>query len=282
VEVPPPPQDTTPPATTIDSGPTGTVSTSSATFAFSSSEANSTFECSVDGAAFEVCTSPREYANLSEGSHTFSVRATDVAGNVDATPASRTWTVDATVTQSISISSTADTKIAERASNTNYGGANTVGVDGDEPTGSGRDVYSLLRWNLSSIPAGATISSVSVTLNVTNPSPETYQAYELERPWVESSATWLLYAAGQPWEVAGAKGSLDRSAQPAGAVTPSAKGKQSFSLSPALVQAWVDDPANNQGIVIADTVNTDGFDFSTREASNAGLRPQLQVTYTAP
>jgi hypothetical protein len=89
-----PPPDITAPETTLDSGPSGTVSSSSASFAFSSSEANSTFECSLDGGAFALCTSPKSYTNLSNGSHTFSVRATDAAGNTDATPASRTFTVD--------------------------------------------------------------------------------------------------------------------------------------------------------------------------------------------
>ncbi len=37
---------------------------------------------------------PVSYTGLSQGAHTFQVRATDTAGNVDATPASRTWTVD--------------------------------------------------------------------------------------------------------------------------------------------------------------------------------------------
>jgi subtilisin family serine protease len=83
-----------PPETTIDSGPTGTVTIGSATFEFSSSEANSTFECSLDAALFSTCSSPRSYAGLAEGSHIFEVRATDAAGNTDATPANRTWTVD--------------------------------------------------------------------------------------------------------------------------------------------------------------------------------------------
>jgi hypothetical protein len=87
-------QDTTPPETSIDSGPSATVSATSASFGFSSSEANSTFECSLDGASFSSCASPQSYASLANGSHTFSVRATDAAGNVDATPATRTWSVD--------------------------------------------------------------------------------------------------------------------------------------------------------------------------------------------
>jgi hypothetical protein len=89
------PADTTPPETTIDSGPSGTVTSTSASFTFSSSEAGSAFECRLDGAAWSACTSPRSYSALAAATHTFEVRARDGAGNLDATPASRTWTVQA-------------------------------------------------------------------------------------------------------------------------------------------------------------------------------------------
>ncbi len=84
--------DTVAPDTTDLNGPTGSVSSTSATFTFNSTETPSTFQCQLDGAGFGSC--PAGYTGLSQGSHTFSVRAVDAAGNQDATPATRTWTVD--------------------------------------------------------------------------------------------------------------------------------------------------------------------------------------------
>lgn len=90
---PPPPGDTTPPETTITSGPPASSTSTSASFAFTSTEANSTFQCSLDGAARAGCTSPQGYAGLTVASHSFSVWATDPAGNTDPTPATQTWSV---------------------------------------------------------------------------------------------------------------------------------------------------------------------------------------------
>jgi len=86
--------DTSPPDTTIDSGPSGPTGSTSATFAFSASKPGSTFECLLDAGAFGPCGSPHSYTALSQGSHSFSVRAQDPAGNTDQSPATRTWTVD--------------------------------------------------------------------------------------------------------------------------------------------------------------------------------------------
>lgn len=88
--------DDVPPETTITSGPSGTVKGASATFGFASSEPGSTFQCRLDSATFGPCSSPKSYANLPDGNHTFRVRAIDPGGNLDPTPAVRSWTVDTT------------------------------------------------------------------------------------------------------------------------------------------------------------------------------------------
>src|SRR3954464_9831749 len=86
--------DTTAPNTSITANPADPTTSTSASFSFTSTEGSSTFECQIDGGGYSSCTSPKSYSSLSEGSHTFLVRATDVAGNTDGSAASYTWTVD--------------------------------------------------------------------------------------------------------------------------------------------------------------------------------------------
>jgi hypothetical protein len=89
--------DTVAPNTSIIDKPKDPSNNASPSFSFSSNEAGSTFECKLDNeASYSACNSPKALSTLSDGSHTFSVRAKDVVGNVDQSPASYTWTVDTT------------------------------------------------------------------------------------------------------------------------------------------------------------------------------------------
>jgi hypothetical protein len=90
--------DTQAPNATITSGPSGPTNDSTPTFAFSSSQSGSTFQCRLDSAAFAPCSGPAATHTpatpLAEGAHTFEVRAVDAAGNVDPSPAARSFSVD--------------------------------------------------------------------------------------------------------------------------------------------------------------------------------------------
>jgi hypothetical protein len=88
--------DTAAPDTTLTATPPAVTNSPGASFGFAASEAASTFECTLDGGGFAPCTSPQNYSGLAGGNHTFQVRATDPAGNIDPTPASFAWTIDTT------------------------------------------------------------------------------------------------------------------------------------------------------------------------------------------
>jgi hypothetical protein len=175
--------DITPPDTTITSGPTGTVSTATATFDFTATEAGSTFACTLDGNAPTPCTTGVTYADLTEGSHTFTVTATDAANNTDPTPATRTWTINTTPSAGI-VRQTTSTTVATTASN-----LATVST----PAGTAaNDVLvacvTLNGANVSAAPAGWT--QFAATTGVTNP--RVFGYYRVVGASEPASYTWNL------------------------------------------------------------------------------------------
>jgi hypothetical protein len=90
--------DTRTPDTQLINAPSGATASTSATITFFSPDAGAgaTFQCALDGTPFIACDSPKAYGGLVEGTHTFSVRVRDSVGNLDPTPATRSWTVDLT------------------------------------------------------------------------------------------------------------------------------------------------------------------------------------------
>jgi hypothetical protein len=81
-----------PPDTAISSGPPATGEDATPTFSFTSTEP-ATFQCRMDAAAFAPCGSPFTSSALGVGGHTFQVRSTDLALNVDPSPATLAFTV---------------------------------------------------------------------------------------------------------------------------------------------------------------------------------------------
>ena len=92
--------DTTPPETTINFGPEGSTFATRPVFGYASDDPDAYFECSLDSGPFEFC-GPATYESLegkkgrlSDGPHTFAVRAVNAAEVPDPTPAVASFTVD--------------------------------------------------------------------------------------------------------------------------------------------------------------------------------------------
>ena len=108
------PIDTTAPTVTVTGGPSNPSHAASASFTFSVSDATSganpqSVQYSLDGGTWMTATSPVTLTVDSDGTHTFALRATDIAGNVG-TSAPDHWYVDtATLTGASTATATGGT-----------------------------------------------------------------------------------------------------------------------------------------------------------------------------
>ncbi len=84
--------DLTAPVASIDTKPAQFTNQTTATFELGTDDADAAFECRLGEGDWETCASPAEFEDLTEGEHTFRVRAIDLAGNTG--PAdSYTWRI---------------------------------------------------------------------------------------------------------------------------------------------------------------------------------------------
>ena len=179
---------------------------------------------------------------------------------------------------------TSDSYIREATAGTNYGAAATLQVDGDEPSSSTNDMNIVIAWDVGEIPASATVISASIhlnTLNVGGP----YSCYALLKAWSQDEVTWNDAAAGDPWGAPGAEAVTDRDNLALCTFNAGSTGPITIELNVdgiALLQSWVDDAGDNNGIIIADSVTSNGADFDSSESSTAMSRPKLEITYTVP
>ncbi len=82
------------PETTILTHPPDPDNQDPATFTFVCNESwGCNFECQIDSLGWVPCVSPLSYPGLVAGSHFFEVRAIDLVGHVDASPASYSWQI---------------------------------------------------------------------------------------------------------------------------------------------------------------------------------------------
>ena len=158
----------------------------------------------------------------------------------------------------------------------------------------------LIKFNLSSIPAGASINSVTLTLAVTDVAPgagtQNYKIYKLTKDWGEGTstgtgiggsatstdATWSYSMfPSTNWASSGG----DYSGTTLASLNISAIGNYTFLSTSNFVsaaQSWLDTPATNFGLIlIGDESGTQNARiFGSKDSTSPA--PILSVNYTAP
>ncbi|NIK67259.1 S-layer homology domain-containing protein [Paenibacillus sp. BK720] len=172
--------DTTAPDTTIASSPASVSNDSTPSFTFGSNEEGATFECSLDnnGEFYAACSSPVILPKLADGSHTLYVRAVDLFGNTDETPAQYNWDID-TVKPVITLNGNAEIRITIGTAYQDQGatatdsrqGSLNVSVSGDTVDANAVGVYTIL-YDVSD-DAGNAADQVSRIVRVIAPPPVT-------------------------------------------------------------------------------------------------------------
>ena len=207
------------------------------------------------------------------------ITADDIHINVLPAASIQTLSFQDGVGPTMSYAGTRDSMIRTEAQTKNFGSVTTLKMDGSP------DEASLIRWDLSSIPAGSIVHTARIVLNVTNTG-KTYELYKLKRDWVENQVTWRISATGIAWAVAGAQGDADRDPTILGLLSARALGLTPIELNAsgiAAVQSWVNDPASNFGFILQNyTTASDGLNFDSHEAVNPSLRPRIEITFLPP
>ena len=230
-------------------------------------------------------TSPYSFiwSSVAAGSYSLTARATDNGGAVTtsaaipvAVNAAGGSTVVSLQNGTNGYNGMVDTHIRADATTTTSGSATTLLIDGSP------DYSALLKWDLSSIPVGKTVTAVTLTFNVVDATSHVYELYALKRDWDETAATWVKATGTVNWATAGGSNTTsDRETTILGTLS-SAVGTKTIILNAAgiaKVQSWVNTPATNYGFIVQDYTVSNGVDLTSSEGATVTQRPKITVTY---
>ncbi len=179
-----------------------------------------------------------------------------------------------------SYTGTRDTRMKSTSATNNYGTASKINTSGNP------DTAVLLKWDISSLPAGTFIQGAAISFDVTSASPDSYELYEMKKAWNELQATWNVSATGSNWQSPGAQGATDRGTTVLGSVTAAQTDLATINLNAAgiaVVQGWINNPASNNGFILQDFAATSsGLEFRSRETTTFTKRPKLTIFYGTP
>jgi hypothetical protein len=182
-------------------------------------------------------------------------------------------TSDTTITavygtaEGVTLTASADASVAEDNPTTNYGSIDTIPVIGS--TNARR--YGLVRFDLSSIPAGSTINSVELQMPVFHYFSAAITLSKILQSWTETGVTWNTKPSYDTDYIAYAGfGDIPiwiwRSAD--------------YPKLKTVVQGWFNNPSTNYGFHLRVDPGSDGIFFYARHRTDPAERPKLIVNYT--
>jgi len=187
--------------------------------------------------------------------------------------------------QTVELYPDADATVLQGQPSDNWGGLSTmrVGYDrsGCSDSVDGKIARSILRFDLSSIPTGASVIDTKLHLNFVtscyysgHSQRRTVTVYRAASSWSESTVTWN----NKP-------GYAEAYDSASVGVTSSTLGWYSFDVT-NLVRAWMAGIYSNYGIMVRGPETSGSefvrFEITASEASGTWIDPYLEVTYIAP
>ena len=184
-----------------------------------------------------------------------------------------------------------DTYMASIDPTVNYGTDNGWAA-GEDNTQVDQVSRALLKFDISSIPAGSTINSAILTLTYRSDlssNARTLSVYRSLRAWIDTQATWNVYTTGNNWTSAGANDTTnDREATDIGNVTqpasPTLDTTVDITLTASKIQEMIAGGSftNNGFVLRVDTETNDYISYHSTDGTTEAFRHKLVVTYIPP
>jgi hypothetical protein len=152
----------------------------------------------------------------------------------------------------------------------NYGNDNVLQVRPD----NNADRRGLVKFDLSSIPANANITSATLYLySQDNKTGQLTSVYRVTSNWNENTVTWLT------WTLLG--GDFDSSTSYFTFIPDQNNCMLTMDLA-SLVRAWVNGTYPNYGLMLYSTGPNHIIKYSSKEDTTASRQPKLDIVYSAP